>query len=369
MNDTTDLSATPSNHPDLLRQLGWSDFFASGLAAMDQTEASVARVFSVQRNGFIVTNGHKEWLCSPAGRLLKQRDREYPVTGDWVVVDSTVITSIIPRKSFLSRGEAGTRHSRAGSATREQAIAANLDTVFIVCGLDRDFNIRRLERYLALVYNCGLSPVIVLTKADQHDAPESFQQETETIATGVAIVLTSMQDNRGTSELESYLGAGQTVAMIGSSGAGKSTLANMLYGSEIQATGEISASVGKGRHTTTVRELIRMPQGGLLMDNPGIREIAFHEGGDGVEQTFADIQELAEACRFSDCSHQHEPGCAVLNAVESGDIEQDRFDSYNKMKREMEFLESRRNKSADRVEKERWQDVAKMIKHINKKRK
>ncbi|BBD07557.1 ribosome small subunit-dependent GTPase A [Desulfovibrio ferrophilus] len=369
MTNHKELQADTSVAPTTLLKLGWDNHFDRQLATITTTYAHIARVISVQRGLFLVSDGNSEWLCSPAGRLLHSHKGDYPVTGDWVFIDDTVVTGVLPRKNILSRGEAGSRGGRTGATTREQAIASNLDAVFIVCGLDRDFNIRRLERYLTLVYNCGLSPVVVLTKADLHEDSESFRMEVETIAFGVPVVLTSMLDGRGRSELESHLGGGQTVAMVGSSGAGKSTLANMLYGNDIQSTNAVSSSVGKGRHTTTVRELIRMPQGGMLMDNPGIREIAFHEDGHGVESAFTEIQELAEKCRFADCTHQHEPGCAVLCAVETGELLPDRLESYHKMKREMQYLSDRRSKSADRVEKERWQYVALLKKSMYKKNK
>ncbi|WP_027182693.1 ribosome small subunit-dependent GTPase A [Desulfovibrio inopinatus] len=362
----------PTNTSDYLphlQSLGWSDYFDRQLAAINAKQSRVVRVVSVRRNLFLVTDGHNEWLCSPAGKLLHAPDRDYPVTGDWVLVDDTQVTSVIPRKTLLSRGEAGSRFNRTTSARREQAIAANIDTVFIVCGLDRDFNVRRLERYMTLVHNCGVSPVVVLTKSDLHEDPDSFWLDVENIAFGVPVVLTSMLDGRGKNELERYLRQGQTVAMIGSSGAGKSTLANMLYGKDIQSTSEVSDSVGKGRHTTTVRELIRMPQGGMLMDNPGIREIAFYESGHGVESAFADIQDLASMCRFADCSHQQELGCAVLHAVETGELSSSRLESYHKMKREMQYLVERSTKSADRIEKERWKGITRQIRTINKRRK
>ncbi|MBU1001591.1 MAG: ribosome small subunit-dependent GTPase A [Proteobacteria bacterium] len=364
MTKNKQFQADTSNNPTLLRQLGWDSHFDLQVAAANATHTHIARVISVQRGLFLVADGQNEWLCSPAGKLLHSQTGDYPVTGDWVFVDDSVVSAVIPRKNILSRGESGARGSRTGATTREQAIAANLDAVFIVCGLDRDFNIRRIERYLALIYNCGLPPVVVLTKADLHDNPDSFRMEVEDIAFGVPVVLTSMLDDRGRSELASHLGVGRTIAMVGSSGAGKSTLANMLYGDDIQSTGAISSYDGKGRHTTTARELIRMPQGGMLMDNPGIREIAFHEDGHGVESAFAEIQELAESCRFADCSHQNEPGCAVLRAVEDGELLPDRLESYHKMKREMQYLLERRTKSADRIEKERWQEVALLVKQI-----
>jgi len=359
--------ANKSSDPTQLGKLGWDDYFDRQLSAMKVTQSRIARIISIHRGQFLVTDSQDEWTCSSAGKIRHSKTRDYPVTGDWVLVDDTVVTNVIPRKNILSRGEAGSRGNRARVTKREQPIAANLDTVFIVCGLDRDFNTRRLERYLTLVHNYDIPPVVVLTKADLHEVPESFQMEVESIAFGVPVVLTSMLDGRGKKELESHLGHGQTVAMIGSSGAGKSTLANMLYGSDIQATGKVSDSVGKGRHTTTVRELIRMPQGGLLMDNPGIREIAFHEDGNGMENSFADITELAAMCRFANCTHQQEPGCAVLHAVETGKLPIERLESFRKMQSEMDYLSTRRTKSADRIEKERWKGVAQEIKRLKKK--
>ncbi|NDV18363.1 ribosome small subunit-dependent GTPase A [Pseudodesulfovibrio sp. JC047] len=354
------------SHNDPKNRLGWTDTLEHRVTALPISPHTIARVISVQRGQFLVSDGVREWLCTPAGRLKRAANRDYPVTGDWVTIEATIVTGVIPRTNFLSRGAAGSRGHRTDTALREQAIAANIDTVFIVCGLDRDFNTRRLERYLTLVHNQGIPPVVVLTKADLHDDPTPFLEEAEAIAFGVPVVMTSIQDGRGKTELEHWLEAGKTVAMIGSSGAGKSTLANLLHGTDIQATGAISDSVGKGRHTTTVRELLRMPQGGMLMDNPGIREIAFHEEGDGLTSTFADIQALAESCRFADCSHEHEPGCAVLHAVQTGELSQDRLDSYHKMAKEMEYIASRRTKSADRVEKERWKNVALHIKNLKK---
>ena len=326
-----------------------------------------ARVISAQRGLFLVTDGQREWLCPPAGKL-KHSGRTYPVTGDWVQVEDSVITGVVQRRTFLSRGQAGSQDGQGGGAMREQAIAANIDTVFIVCGLDRDYNLRRIERYLTLVYNCGMTPVIVLTKADLHDDPQGCRTHVESVAFGVPVVLTSMHDPADAMELGSYVANGRTVAMLGSSGAGKSTLANMLYGSDIQATSHVSDSVGKGRHTTTTRQLIRMPQGGMLMDNPGIREIAFYMDGHGIEDAFPEIQNLAEGCRFGDCTHQHEPGCAVLRAAEAGELPAERLDNYHKMRREMDYVSARAEKNAGRVEKERKRDISLEIKRLKKRR-
>ncbi|MEF2232340.1 MAG: ribosome small subunit-dependent GTPase A [Pseudodesulfovibrio sp.] len=350
-----------------LRRIGWSDHFEQLAMAQGIDPGRTARVLSAQRGLFLVSDGQSERLCTPSGKL-RRRDRDYPVTGDWVLVDEGVVHCVLPRRNTLRRGDAGARGSQTGAARREQPLGANIDTVFIVGGLDRDYNLRRLERFLALVYNCGMEPVLVLTKADLHRDPDAFREEVEAIAFGAPVVLTSTDDGRGVVDLRGYLGQGRTAAMIGSSGAGKSSLANMLCGSDVQATSAVSESVGKGRHTTTTRELLPMPGGGLLMDNPGIREIAFSQGGDGLEASFADILELADSCRFADCSHLREPGCAVIHAVESGALSPERLENYRKMQREMDYAQARSEKSANCVEKERWKGVAMEVKRMYKRR-
>ena len=348
-----------------LRRIGWSDHYEQLAMAREIDPAQVARVLSAQRGLFLVSDGESERLCAPSGKL-RRRDRDYPVTGDWVLADEGVVQWVLPRRNTLSRGDAGARGSQTGAARREQPLGANIDTVFIVGGLDRDYNLRRLERFLTLVYNCGMDPVVVLTKADLHPDPDACREEVEAIALGVPVVLTSTDDGRGVEELRGHLGQGRTAAMIGSSGAGKSTLANMLCGSDVQATSSVSESVGKGRHTTTTRELIPLPGGGLLMDNPGIREIAFAQGGDGLDASFADILTLARSCRFADCSHLREPGCAVIRAVENGELPPERLENYRKMQREMQYAQARAEKSADFVERERWKGVAMEIKRMHK---
>ena len=348
-----------------LEHLGWNTYFQNQL---DSDGAAPARVVGVRKNSFQVSDGKRERLATVAGRLMHQPGGLYPVTGDWVLMTDTMITQVLERKNALSRGAAGARHKHDTQPKKEQIMAANLDTVFIVCGLDRDYNLRRIERYLNLIYNCGLNPAIILTKADLHQDPSSMVDEVEAIAFGVPIHLVSALDNQGLSDLEEYLAPGRTSTMVGSSGAGKSTLINRLYGAEVQATNAISDSVGKGKHTTTTRDLIMMPQGGMVIDNPGIREIAFWSDDTGAGAAFPEIEELARECRFSDCSHTSEPGCRVLRAVKTGDITQARLESYRKMKRELDYLSQREHKSADRVEKERWKDVALKIKSINKKR-
>ncbi|NDV23915.1 ribosome small subunit-dependent GTPase A [Desulfovibrio sp. JC022] len=353
-----------------LKALGWAEFFQENIRDTDVP----ARVVSVNKDLFLLNQGGKDLQATLSGKVrynagLPCSGELFPVTGDWVLIRDSVITRVLPRRNTLSRGAAGGRGKNNDAATEEQIMAANLDTVLIVCGLDRDYNVRRIERYLTLVYNCNLTPAIVLTKADLHEDPLGCVDEVEGVAFGVPVHLVSAEDESGVLELEQYLLPGKTVSMIGSSGAGKSTLLNRLYGESVQQTGAISQSVGKGRHTTTGRDLIRMPQGGMLIDNPGIREIAFYTDDGGMDNAFADIEQFARFCRFSDCDHLNDPGCNVLEAVASGELSAERLESYYKMKRELGYLLQREHKSADRVEKERWRDVALHIKKMKKIRK
>ena len=349
-----------------LSKLGWSPFFQTHLDNLYDGVLEPARVVGVRKNSFYVSRGKEDRLATVAGRLNHQIDCLYPVAGDWVLLNGNLIVNVLPRKNALSRGAAGRRGKQKALPTREQVIAANLDTVFVVCGLDRDFNLRRIERCLTLIYNCGLNPAIVLTKADLHLYPEKFISEVETIAFGVPVYLVSAKDSLGLAQLEEYLAPGRTITLIGSSGAGKSTLVNRLYGKSVQATGSVSENLGKGKHTTTSRDLIRMPQGGMVIDNPGVREIAFWDGDGGLELTFPEIERLALECRFSDCSHMHEPGCRVNQALIGGEITNERIESYHKMKREIMYLSDRQHKTSDRIEKERWKGVALKIKTIKK---
>ena len=360
MNDKHNSNNKDSNQP--LVQLGWSPYFQSQLDLSASDNLIPARVVGVRKNLFRVRTGQGEWLANLAGRLRYDSGGSYPVTGDWVLLTDSVICQILERKNSLSRGASGAHHKADALPQKEQILAANLDTVFIVSGLDRDFNLRRIERYLTLVYNCGLRPVIILTKADLHSEPDHFVDEVEEIACGVPIHLVSAADDGGLTGLARYLSCGQTTTMVGSSGAGKSTLVNRLCGEPIQLTAAVSAQIGKGRHTTTNRDLFVVPQGGMIIDNPGIREIAFWDGESGLAATFPEIERLALQCRFRDCSHLHEPGCQVREAVVRGELAAERLANYEKMKREQDYLAQRQNKSADRVEKERWKDVAQRIK-------
>jgi len=357
--------ATRQDHCHPLTRLGWNSFFHTQLETLNYNLDDIARVTSVRRGCLLVSQGEGEKRVTASGALA-HRQGVYPVAGDWVVLSDSVLRDVLPRKNALGRGAAGARGRGNDAARREQVMAANLDTVLIVCGLDQDFNQARIERYLTLTYNCGLKPAIVLTKADLNPDPAERRAEVETVAFDVPVHLVSALDTTGLAELEPYIGPGKTIALIGSSGVGKSTLVNRLAGEDVRPTGEISRSDGKGRHTTTSRDMVFMPRGGMIIDNPGIREIAFWDDQGGADAAFPDIERWARDCRFSDCSHAHEPGCRVVSAVDAGELKPERLAGWRKMRRELEYAAQRRIKSPERIERERWKEVATLVKSIKK---
>ncbi len=268
---------------------------------------------------------------------------DYPAVGDWAAVrpagdDLVVIEALLPRRSAFTR-------KAAGEAVEAQVVAANVDTVFLVSGLDGDFNVRRIERYLTTAWSSGAEPVIVLNKADlRPDLPDVIA-ETAGVAPGVPIVAVRALADGGLEGLAPYLREGRTVALLGSSGVGKSTMINRLLGEDRFATASMSdAAAGRGRHTTTARELVRLPGGALLVDTPGMRELGLWADDEGLDRTFDEIESLAARCRFPDCGHEHEPGCAVRAAVEDGTIDRRRWESYLKLRRELASWSSRRTR-------------------------
>ncbi|QQE11058.1 ribosome small subunit-dependent GTPase A [Planctomycetota bacterium] len=352
---------------ELLKRLGWNKHFADEAERLGFDVDDIVRVSGVRRKGFVVRRGDESWWVKAAGRL--KRERLYPVAGDWVVVNKkNVITDVLPRRNALSRGAAGVSRKEGGPAVEEQVMAANLDAVLIVCGLDGDFNLRRIERYQTLIYNCELKAVIVLTKADLQAKRDEMVKEVMDVAGGVDVHVVGMDDEAGVEEVRGHMRDGETVTMIGSSGAGKSTLINRLLGEELQVTGAVSDAVGKGKHTTTKRDLIMMPSGGMVIDNPGIREVAFWGDEGGVDATFPEIDEVAGMCKFGDCSHTHEPGCAVRAGVERGEIKEERLENYLKMRGEMSQLADRQEKGAGRSEKERSKGLSMRIKEMHKRK-
>jgi ribosome biogenesis GTPase / thiamine phosphate phosphatase len=330
---------------------GWSEHF-SGLFREYEREGLVPARVVVEHHGFYELVGADGELGGvPSGRLKVYG--EEPAVGDWVAVEpldgerKAVIRAVLPRRTKFVRKEPWRR-------TVVQVVAANVDGIFLVAGLDGDFNVRRLERYLTAAWESGAEPVVVLTKRDLDVDWEERLAEAEAVSFGVPVRAVSNVTGDGLDELEAaYLRPGRTVALLGSSGVGKSTLANRLLGREALKTAGLRAD-GKGRHTTTRRQLVRLPGGGLLLDTPGLRELQLWAREDSLDETFADVAELAAECRFRDCSHESEPGCAVRTALEDGTLAQERWDSHRRLQRELRALAIRQDQRLRAEAKQRW---------------
>ncbi len=331
-----------------LATLGWSDFFAAQMSAWPS--GVPARVAAEHRGAFDVWADGASGRAQLAGRLRRgdQDETALPGVGDWVVLSEApgadriaIIEHVLQRRSLFTRGAAG-REARA------QVIAANIDRVFAVCGLDHDFNPRRIERYVARIAASGAEAEVVLNKADVCDDVSAREAEVMRSCPGVPIYSVSALLGQGIDALRASIGAGMTVALVGSSGAGKSTLVNALIGRAEMLTGEVRAHDSHGRHTTTHRQLVLLPSGGILVDTPGMRELQLVDE-DGLDAVFGDVTTLAAQCRYRDCTHHSEPGCAVIHAVDEGTLDPERLDHYRKLQREAAAYELRHNERQRRA--------------------
>ena len=305
-----------------LTQLGWRPFFQQQLTLEEWEHCTVARLFERNRSNLLV--------MSEGGALSLPLTHAVPplTVGDWLLLDEGGrFVRALDRLSLFSR-------RAAGEKVAQQLVAANVDTLFVVSSLNRDFNLNRIERYLALAHEAGVEPVVVLTKADLADDPGAYVERLRAVEPMLMVDALNALNPASVATLAPWCGVGRTVAFLGSSGVGKSTLINTLMGRTDQTTGAIRADDDKGRHTTTARSLHPMPGGALLLDTPGMRELQLADCETGVEETFAEIVALAEGCRFADCSHQGEPGCAVREAIEAGKLEERRLTNYRKLLRE-----------------------------------
>jgi len=292
-----------------------------------------------------VATGARELLAVPAGRMRHHADNAaaLPTVGDWVAFqhkpgeELASIRHVLPRRSRFSRRSAGTR-------AVEQVVAANVDTVLLMMGLDSDFNLRRLERYLAVAFSSGAAPVIVLNKADVCAELPIRRAEVAALAPAVPLVITRLDQPHGHAAVESLLAPARTLALLGSSGVGKSTLLNRLLGEDLQRTGAVRAGDGRGKHTTTGAQLFRLPGGALVIDTPGMRELQLWDADAGVTDAFEDVEALAAACRFRDCRHREEPGCAVRAALAAGELPPERYASFTKLRGELADGRGRRTK-------------------------
>jgi ribosome biogenesis GTPase len=353
----------------LLKELGWDNFFQDQFQLLKVPGSVPGRVISESKNSYRVNSQYGELTAKIAGKMRYQAEGKniYPAVGDWVVIrpivneNKATIHAVLPRKSKFSR-------KVAGESTEEQVVSANVDTVFIVSGLDggRNLNLRRIERYLTLAWSSGATPVIVLNKVDLCSDVGVFIRKVKEISLGISIHTVSAKEKLGLEALRNYLIKGHTVAFLGSSGVGKSALINALLGTEKQEIGEVREDDRMGRHTTTRRELIMLPGGGMMIDTPGMREIQMWAGEDDLQGTFSDIEALAKGCRFNDCSHNTETGCAVIEAIKNGDLEPTRLESYRKLQNELTYLASREEDSARLYEKVKWKKISQWSKEIKK---
>ena len=344
-----------------LQQFGWDAGYKQQFEELDTDHSCLpARVIYSQRKLYRVVSEHGEHQAEVSGRLRYQArfPADFPTTGDWVGIridpeeaaeaGTVIIHFTLPRRTWLSR-------NAAGEKVEEQLICANVDRVFLVSGLDRDFNLRRIERYLSAVYEGGAQPVIVLNKVDLCRDLATKLADLGTISFDLPVICTDALSGEGMNRLDPYLEQGKTVAFVGSSGVGKSTLINRLMGVEVQVTRALRSD-GKGRHTTTHRELFQIPGRGMVIDNPGMRELQLWAFAEGVVDTFSEIELLAEQCRFSDCRHGSEPGCAVQEQISAGKLDRQRLRSYLKQRRELEQLSETENLTSQDRYKLRRQD-------------
>jgi ribosome biogenesis GTPase len=346
-----------------IESLGWNAFFESQLERLELEEnTTVARVIEAQREAWLVDDGHSERWCALAGRLRHEllRPIDLPAVGDWVVVRAApqsdrgqVIHTLLRKSQFVRK---------APETGALQIVASNIDVAFIVSALNSDHNPRRIERYLTMVWESGAMPIVLLTKADLCDDVDAAVADVEAVAPGVSVVATSALTDAGMADVQVRIKPGHTAVLLGSSGVGKSTLVNALCGGMVQAVQQVSGFKDKGRHTTTARKLLHLPSGGMIIDTPGMRELQLTDAGSGVAQTFDDIAQLALSCRFSNCAHQSEPGCAINAALHDGRLDHDRYKSYQKLQREAAYEARKEDVNLARLEKERWKKIHSAVK-------
>jgi ribosome biogenesis GTPase / thiamine phosphate phosphatase len=338
---------------------GWTAELQAAFAPYEAEGFGAGRVASEHQHIYTLFTDAGERLARVTGRLRHEAAgrADFPAVGDWVVVklggaddESSTIRAILPRRSKFSR-------KAAGDTADEQIVAANVDTVFLVMGLDGDWNPRRLERYLSVARDSGAAPVVLLSKADLCDDPEARRRDLE--AFGSPVLVVSARTGDGLEQLAPWFVRGRTVALLGSSGVGKSTLINRLLGEDRLRTADVRASDDRGRHTTSNRQLLQLPGGALVIDTPGMRELQLWDVGSGVVASFDDVAALAELCRFGDCGHEAEPGCAVARAVASGELDGERLASFRKLQKELKHVAVMQDQRAQIEEKRRWKVIHK----------
>ena len=341
----------------MINQYGWSDALSLDFAPYAEQGLIPGRVVVQHRGQYDLITPEGETKAAISGRFAHEAgEGGYPVTGDWVAVSleagAATIHAVLPRRTAFIR-------KAAGQGQVPQVVAANVDSAVLVAALTPDFNPRRLERYLAIAWQSGAKPLVVLTKADLCPDVDAAVAATEAMAVGVDVIAVSSTTGEGMADLAARLLPGETAVLVGSSGAGKSTLVNALAGEARMAVGAIREEDGRGRHTTSHRELVLVPSGALILDTPGMRELGLLDVDEGLSTTFEDIDALAEQCRFHDCGHTNEPGCAIMAALASGVLDADRWQSYEKLQREAAFSDRKEDRAARSAERRKWVTIAK----------
>lgn len=340
-----------------LKLYGWNSFFENQFKKFNEPDFICGRITVENKNNYSAITENGEILCELSGKLMFTSDEnsELPKAGDWVVLqqfddDRGIIHEVLERKTKISR-------KVPGKKTDEQVQITNVDFIFIVQSLDNNFNINRLERYLVMVYESGAEPIIILSKAD---LCEEYNERLNLVKQSYPEIKTlaiSSFSNYGLMELTNLLIEGKTYAFLGSSGVGKSTIINKLVGEEIQKTNEVRASDSRGKHTTTKRELILLPGKGVLIDTPGMRGLKLWSSEEGMEKTFDEFDMISESCKYKDCTHTHEKGCAVIEAVNKGEISEKKYENYLKLRKELRYLETRVDHKKYLEEKKKWKEI------------
>jgi len=352
-----------------LEYLGWNPFFASNFAPYERDGLIPGRIAIEQKTHFLVATAGGELRASLAGKLRFETrgEEDVPGVGDWVALRPTpgertaTIIHVLPRKSKFSR-------KAVGRESVEQTVAANIDVIFLINAIDRTFNLRRLERYLVLAAGSGARPAVVLNKSDLCADLSGVLNDVRAVTAQVPVYVMSAARGEGLDVIRTSLGIGVTGAFLGPSGVGKSTIINRLLGLAKLKTSEVRDYDGKGRHTTSHREMVVLPSGGILIDTPGMRELQLWEADEGIQEVFEEIESLAAACRFRDCHHNQEPDCAVRKALEEGTLDEGRYTSYLKLQREIERQSRKYDTRAQALEKERTKRLTSHHKRSYKKK-
>jgi ribosome biogenesis GTPase len=344
-----------------LTTFGWNEFFETNFESFAGKGYAYGRVATENKNLFRVCTQYGEVLAEISGKLRHEAvsRRDLPAVGDWVVIRArpergrVIIDAVLPRRTSFAR-------KAAGSRTEEQIVGANIDTIFLVTSLNQDFSLRRIERYLVIAWESGANPIIILSKSDLCDRIEDRINKVQSVARRMPIHAISVVTGFGLPDIAQYFKRGQTVALLGSSGVGKSSLINHLVGDDLLKVQAVREQDDRGRHTTTHRELVLLPTGGLVLDTPGMRELQLWDGDDSLHLVFDDIEALAGRCFFTDCRHQDEPRCMVREALAAGTIDTGRYQSYEKLQKELQYQTRRRDKLSELVEKKKWKKLSRI---------